>query len=216
MLRNYFKKNKNVSRHHSEPREVSQEYATPSLMLYAQHYKKPISKLIIDRARKIKLVIFDVDGILTDGRLYFDAHGETIKVFHVQDGLGIKWLADYNIQTAIISGRSSTIVSERARKLHITHVYQGHEEKLPIFKELIATLNITPEEVAYIGDDILDLPLIRRVGLGITVPNAHPFVKQHAIWQTELAGGCGAAREVCDLILAAQGFLADIYQNYLP
>lgn len=170
---------------------------------------------IIEKAKKIKLVIFDVDGVLTDGRLYFDPHGNEMKVFHVHDGFGVRQLLTNGIEVAIISGRESPAVAKRMARLGIQHVYQGQENKVPIFEELLNKLNLDPEQIAYIGDDLLDIPLIKRAGLGMTVPNAYPLVKEYASFQTENAGGYGAAREVCDLILLAQGKLELIHKNYL-
>lgn len=170
---------------------------------------------ILARAEKIKLVIFDVDGVLTDGRLHFTPDGEEFKVFHVQDGFGIKLLLSQSIQVAVISGRNTVAVSKRMQKLGVTHVYQGHENKLPIFTQLLNELKVNAEQVAYVGDELIDIPIIKRVGLGIAVANAHSFVKQHANWQTHNSGGQGAVREVCDLILTAQAKLEVIYSLYL-
>lgn len=159
---------------------------------------------IIENAAKIRCLILDVDGVLTDGRLYFNEQGEVVKVFHAQDGLGIKLLQQAGITVAIISGRNSPIVQKRAEELAIAHIYQGQENKLPALEQLMMKLGLTDEQFAYVGDDLPDLPLIQRVGLGIAVANAVAAVKKHALWQTQRSGGDGAVREVCDFLLEAQ------------
>lgn len=160
---------------------------------------------IQQKAAVIKLAIFDVDGVLTDGKLYFNETKEFIKVFHVHDGLGFKLLQENGVAVAVISSRESDIVKQRLEALGVRHIYQGQTEKLPAFEKLLAELNVTPNEVAYVGDDLPDIPLISRAGLGIAVANATAYVKQHADWQTKVSGGQGAAREVCEFILQAQG-----------
>ncbi len=162
---------------------------------------------ILDKARSIKLVIFDVDGVLTDGRLYVTENGEEIKAFHSRDGHGMKMLQNTGVQIAIITGRRSNIVAHRMNELGIEHVYQGQRDKLPAYQELLAKLALSAEHVAYVGDDVVDLPVMRRVGLAIAVQDAHPMVKQHAHWQTPHCGGLGAARDVCELIMESQDTL---------
>jgi 3-deoxy-D-manno-octulosonate 8-phosphate phosphatase (KDO 8-P phosphatase) len=157
------------------------------------------------RAARIKLVIFDVDGVLTDGRLYYGAGGEELKVFHVHDGQGIKRLQKAGVTIAIISGRDSAAVTRRMQDLGVEHVFQGDEHKLPIFERLLHKLGITPEQTACVGDDLPDLPLLQKAGLAVAVANAMPVLKRAAHHVTTASGGRGAAREVCDLILDAQG-----------
>ncbi|HEY3645719.1 MAG TPA: HAD family hydrolase [Gammaproteobacteria bacterium] len=157
------------------------------------------------RAARIKLVIFDVDGVLTDGRLYYGAGGEELKVFHVHDGQGMKRLQKAGITLAIISGRDSAAVTRRMQDLGIEHLFQGDENKLPIFERLLQKLGVTAEQTACVGDDLPDLPLLQKAGLAIAVANAVPVLKQAAHHVTSVQGGLGAAREVCDLILDAQG-----------
>lgn len=159
----------------------------------------------IEKAKKIRLVIFDVDGVLTDGRLYFTPDGGEMKCFHVHDGLGIKHLLKNNIQVAIISGRKTPQVEKRMQELGVSFIYQNVEDKEPVYKALLEQLNLNDEQVAYVGDDLLDVALIERVGLGISVPNGHDSAKSIADWITNTAGGFGAAREICDFILKAQG-----------
>jgi 3-deoxy-D-manno-octulosonate 8-phosphate phosphatase (KDO 8-P phosphatase) len=160
------------------------------------------------------LAIFDVDGVLTDGRLYFAPDGVESKTFHSRDGLGLKLLRQSTVEVGIISGRSSPIVDQRMRTLGIDHVYQGIEDKLVAFEELLRKLNLKPEQTASVGDDLPDLPLARRAGLSIAVADAHPALLPHVHWITTRPGGAGAAREVCDLIMEAQGTLAPTIDAY--
>ncbi len=170
---------------------------------------------IIEKAREIRLVIFDVDGVLTDGSLFFGDDGQEYKAFHSRDGHGMKMLQKSGVPIGIITGRNSKVVEHRMNNLGITHVYQGKLDKLPAFEELCTTLGVTAEQVAYVGDDVVDLPILRRVGLAVAVQDAHPLVKQHAHWTTEHGGGRGAARDLCELILSAQGNLDEALAPYL-
>jgi 3-deoxy-D-manno-octulosonate 8-phosphate phosphatase (KDO 8-P phosphatase) len=167
------------------------------------------------RAKAIKLAIFDVDGVLTDGRLYFLTDGSEFKTFNTLDGQGIKMLINSGVRTAIISGRSTPVVEKRANNLGIQHLYQGREDKLVVLDELLGELGLDYAQVAYLGDDLPDLPVIRRVGLGMAVANAAGFVRQHAHGVTEARGGEGAAREFCELIMRAQGSLDAALDAYL-
>ena len=157
------------------------------------------------RAAAVKVMIFDVDGVLTDGSLTYGPDGEVTKTFFVLDGLGIQLLNKTGVQTAIISARKSPIVVKRAADLGIAHVYQGIHDKRIGFAELLQATGVSPEECGYIGDDVIDLPLFTRVGLAITVPSGHPEVQHRAHYVTRIAGGKGAVREVCDMIMRAQG-----------
>ena len=157
---------------------------------------------IQQKARQIKLVIFDVDGVLTDGSLFLGDDGQEYKAFNSRDGHGIKMLQATGVEIAIITGRSSEVVRIRMESLGIQHVYQGKRDKLPAYLELRDSLGLKDEEVAYAGDDVVDLPIMRRVGLAIAVNDAHPFVLQHAHWQTPSSGGRGAGRDVCELLLS--------------
>lgn len=160
---------------------------------------------LLARAAKIRLAVFDVDGTLTDGRLWYGEDGRETKVFHVHDGLGLKRLQTNGVQVAIISARISHPVALRAEELAITHVYQGQGDKRACLRELLDALQLAPEQAAFIGDDLPDLPPMSLAGLAVAVANAHPWVATAAHWQTTRGGGMGAAREVCDLILHAQG-----------
>jgi 3-deoxy-D-manno-octulosonate 8-phosphate phosphatase (KDO 8-P phosphatase) len=172
-------------------------------------------QLVAVKAKKLKLLILDVDGVLTDGRLFFDNDGNEYKSFHAQDGHGIKMLRQSGVEVAVISGRKSATVAVRMKNLGIEHVYQGQESKVAAFNEIIEKLAITPEQVAYVGDDVIDLPVMVRVGLPIAVNDANFAVKQHAAWCTNLPGGLGAVREVCDFIMQAQGHFDAMLNGYL-
>jgi 3-deoxy-D-manno-octulosonate 8-phosphate phosphatase (KDO 8-P phosphatase) len=167
------------------------------------------------KAQAIKLVAFDVDGIMTDGRLYFTSLGDEIKAFNVKDGLGLKLLRDSGVEVAIITGRTSELVNRRATDLKIQHLVQGREDKRVALIELISELGLKPEQVAYMGDDLPDLPAIRFAGLGVTVSDAMPIILQHADLITEHKGGDGAVREFCDWLLLAQGNLNAAQEPYL-
>ena len=170
---------------------------------------------LLQRGKNIKLVIFDVDGVLTDGRLYFLEDGSEFKTFSTLDGQGIKMLIATGVQTAIISGRKTKIVERRVRNLGIHHLYQGSEDKLVVLDELLGQLNLSYEQVAYLGDDLPDLQVIRRVGLGMAVANAVSFVREHAHGVTTARGGEGAAREFCELIMRAQDRFEVAHAAYL-
>lgn len=170
---------------------------------------------ILKQAKKIKLVIFDVDGVLTDGSLFFGDDGQEYKAFYSRDGLGIKLLQRTGVEVGIITARNSKLVNHRMENLGIKHLYQGRLDKIAAFDDLIAKLNVSPEETAYAGDDVIDLPVMKKVGLAIAVQDAHPFVKKHAHWITEHNGGRGAARDVCELIMEAQGTLEEQLNTFV-
>ncbi|MDH5191935.1 MAG: 3-deoxy-manno-octulosonate-8-phosphatase KdsC [Gammaproteobacteria bacterium] len=170
---------------------------------------------ILEKAKQIKLVVFDVDGVLTDGSLFFGDDGQEYKAFNSRDGHGMKMLRETGVEIGIITGRQSDVVKHRMQNLGIEHVYQGKLEKLPAFEELIEKLGVTQEQVAYVGDDVVDLPVMLKVGLAIAVQDAHALVKQHAHWTTPAGGGRGAARDVCELIMQAQNTLDKQLRKYL-
>lgn len=170
---------------------------------------------LLQRALDVKLAIFDVDGVLTDGKLYFLADGSEFKTFNTLDGHGIKMLIASGVSTAIISGRKTPVVERRAQNLGIQHLYQGREDKLVVLDELLAKLQLSYAQVAYLGDDLPDLPVMRRVGLGMAVASADRFVRDNAHGVTLARGGEGAAREFCELILHAQGNLDHAQAAYL-
>jgi 3-deoxy-D-manno-octulosonate 8-phosphate phosphatase (KDO 8-P phosphatase) len=160
---------------------------------------------LFERARDVRLLVLDVDGVLTDGKLYFGSRGEELKCFHVRDGAGIVQLLRNGIQVAVISGRASRAVERRMAELGVTWVRQGVDDKLVALRELMDLLSLTPQAIACIGDDLPDLPLLEVARLAATVADAHPTVKSRAHYITQAAGGQGAVREVCDLILGSQG-----------
>jgi len=172
-------------------------------------------KDILDKAACIRLLILDVDGVLTDGSLFVGDDGQEYKAFNSRDGHGIKMLKKYGVEVAIITGRTSKVVEHRMENLGVEHVYQGKLEKLPAYEELAAKLGIPPAETAYVGDDVVDLPVMRRVGLAIAVQDAHPLVRAHSHWQTPSPGGRGAARDVCEMLMEAKGVLQDELNRYL-
>ena len=157
-----------------------------------------------DAAARVRLLVLDVDGVLTDGRLYYGARGEALKVFHVRDGLGLKLLAAADITVAVISGRRSAMTAKRCRELGVKHLLQGVEDKLAAFHALRGRLRVTPSACACVGDDVPDVPLMREVGLSFAVADAHPQARNAAHVVTRLPGGRGAVREVCDYLLEAR------------
>ncbi len=175
----------------------------------------PSLTTITEKVRKLKLLILDVDGVLTDGKLFFDNEGNEYKSFHARDGHGIKLLRQTGVEVAIISGRKSNSVALRMKSLGIEHVYQGHENKVSALNEVLKKLNLTPDQAAHMGDDLLDLPLMTRVGLSIAVADANFAVIERADWCTKLSGGEGAVREVCDFIMQSQGHFDEILTTYL-
>jgi len=170
------------------------------------------------RASRIKLLLMDVDGVLTDGRLYSipgpDGQMVETKGFDSQDGIALQWLSSKGIKTGVISGRVSPATVERAKQTRITYVYQGHTEKIPIFEEILSDAKLDATEVAYIGDDLTDAIVMRRVGLPIATANAREEVKRQARYVTSQAGGNGAVREAIELILKAQGLWEEILRKY--
>lgn len=159
----------------------------------------------ISRAARVRLMIFDVDGILTDGSLHYGPDGESIKTFNVLDGHGIKLLQQSGVATAIISARKSDIVARRAADLGIRHLHQGVHDKRVAFEELLAHTGVGADACGFVGDDVIDLPILLRVGFAASVPNGHPEVRSRVHYVTSASGGRGAARELCDFILRAQG-----------
>lgn len=170
---------------------------------------------IIAKAKQIRLAIFDVDGVMTDGRLFYSHNGIEYKAFHVHDGQGLKYLQKSGVEVAIITACTSQLVAKRMQDLGIKHIYQGTLEKLPAFEDLKNKLNLTDEQIAYTGDDLPDLPIIHRVGLGIFVSNAPKILHSYASYVTKAKGGKGAVREVCEIIMAAQGTFQTLINSHL-
>ncbi|HIE56335.1 MAG TPA: 3-deoxy-manno-octulosonate-8-phosphatase KdsC, partial [Chromatiaceae bacterium] len=156
---------------------------------------------ILAKAAQIELVIFDVDGVLTDGSLYLGDDGQEYKAFNSLDGHGMVMLSNSGVEIGIITGRTSEVVRIRMESLGIRHLYQGQRDKRPAYAELKQKLGLDDHQIAYVGDDVVDLPVMTRVGLAIAVQDAHPFARQHAHWTTPSRGGHGAARDVCELIM---------------
>ncbi len=173
-----------------------------------------IREEIILKASKIKLFISDVDGVLTRGEIILDGNGLEYKIFHVRDGHGMKLLMRAGVDVALITGRNCKPVDVRARELGIEHVIQGALDKLPAYQELKDRLGVSDEEIAYIGDDNVDLPVMRRVGLSMAVADAEPYVREAADFVTERGGGQAAVREAIDLILRARGDWDRINSKY--
>jgi 3-deoxy-D-manno-octulosonate 8-phosphate phosphatase (KDO 8-P phosphatase) len=172
-------------------------------------------KNILDKAANIRLILFDVDGVLTDGNLFIGADdGQEYKAFYVRDGMGMKILQATGVVIGIITAKTSSIVTNRMRELGIQYVLQGQQDKLAAFNQLRKQLQLEPQQVAYVGDDINDIPVMLQVGLAIAVADAHFLVIKHAHWQTKAVGGRGAAREACELIMQAQGTLAARMDQY--
>jgi 3-deoxy-D-manno-octulosonate 8-phosphate phosphatase (KDO 8-P phosphatase) len=168
-----------------------------------------------ERAKKIRLAVFDVDGIMTDGSLYLADDGQEYKAFNSLDGHGMKMLRRSGVELAIITGRTSQVVIHRAKNLGIPHLYQGAEDKLEAFLALTEKLGIAPEATAYMGDDVVDLPVMRRCALAICVPEAPQLVQQHSHYVTARSGGRGAVREACEMIMQAQDTLNAQLAEYL-
>jgi len=172
------------------------------------------SSEVEQRAARIKLLLMDCDGVLTDGRIWIFENGEEQKGFHTRDGLGIDLWHRAGLKSGIISGRTSTAVERRARGLGMTYVWQGRVDKEQVFAETLAQAGVINAEVAYIGDDLNDIPLMLQSGLGVAVADAAPETREHAHYVTKLAGGYGTVREVIELILKAQGRWADLVRHY--
>lgn len=172
-------------------------------------------KDVLERAAQIRLVIFDVDGVLTDGSLFIGPRGEEYKAFYSRDGHGMAMLQETGVTLAVITGRTSEALRARMEGLGIPHLYQGRRDKLPAYEELKGILGFSDGQIAYLGDDWMDLPVMHRVGLAIAVGDAHPLVQRHAHWRTPSPGGRGAARDVCELIMEAQGTLRVKLEPYL-
>ena len=170
---------------------------------------------ILEKASKVKLVIFDVDGVLTDGSLFLGDDGQEYKAFNSKDGHGMVMLQQSGIAIAIITGRTSNVVKTRMESLGIKHVFQGQKHKLPAYENIKQQMQLSDDEIAYVGDDVVDLPVMTRVGMAIAVQDAHLWTKEHAHWITPSGGGRGAAREVCEMLMKSQDKLEQALEFYL-
>jgi 3-deoxy-D-manno-octulosonate 8-phosphate phosphatase (KDO 8-P phosphatase) len=171
--------------------------------------------MLANRARLTRLIAFDVDGVMTDGGLYFSDSGEEFKRFNSLDGHGLKMLRASGVEIAIITGRTSRCVEARALNLGIAHLYQGVENKLEAMVDLLNKLKLSRDAAAYMGDDIVDLTVMRHVGLAISVPESPQLVREHSAYVTQRSGGHGAVREACEMIMSAQGTLDAQLAPYL-
>ncbi len=167
-----------------------------------------------ERALKIKLLLLDVDGVLTDGRLYYTSRGEEIKVFNVRDGLGIKLAQRAGIRIGVISGRNSEALINRLRELKVDEVHLGYNQKLPVLEDIINRLSLSLEEIAFLGDDYVDLPILRRVGFPMAVVDAPEEIKEHALYITNSKGGHGAVRDAIEFILKLRGQWEEVISQY--
>jgi 3-deoxy-D-manno-octulosonate 8-phosphate phosphatase (KDO 8-P phosphatase) len=166
---------------------------------------QPINEDIINRAKQIKLLICDIDGVFSDGLIYLGNNGEELKAFNTKDGFGIKALINSGVEVAVITGRHSHIVQQRMTSLTVKHIYQGQENKLQAYQELKTKLGLSDSDIAYIGDDGPDLPVMEQVGFAVAVNDAHPIIRNLSHYTTMLPGGFGAVRELTDLIMLCQG-----------
>ena len=169
----------------------------------------PVSADVMARASNIRLLICDVDGVMSDGVIYMGNNGEELKAFNVRDGYGVRCLLTSHVEVAIITGRNARLMEDRCKTLGIRHLYQGQSDKLLAYRELLDKLSLSDDQVAYIGDDLIDWPVMAKVGLSVAVADAHPILLPRAHYVTRIAGGRGAVREVCDLILMAQNKFED-------
>jgi len=175
----------------------------------------PVAPELLERAKRVRLMVFDVDGVLTDGRLWYGPEGETIKVFHAADGHGLKMLAASGVRIALLSGRRSTAVERRAAELGITQVLQGIEDKRPAFERLLAQAGMRPDSAGFMGDELVDLPVMTRCAFACAPCEAPEFVRRHAHYVSRAPGGAGAVRELCELLMQAQGTLEAQLASYL-
>ena len=170
-----------------------------------------IDSHLFERLKQIRLLVCDIDGVFSDGRIYLGNDGEELKAFHTRDGYGIKALVGQGIEVAVITGRKSAIVQNRMTALNVSHIIQGREDKASAMEKLCAERGMKPEQVAAVGDDMPDLGMFKHAGTAIAVSDAHPHVRHQANWITTLPGGYGAVREICDTLLQARGALYDIH-----
>jgi 3-deoxy-D-manno-octulosonate 8-phosphate phosphatase (KDO 8-P phosphatase) len=173
------------------------------------------SQDVYRRAQRIRLLVLDVDGVLTDGSIIYTDSGEEIKCFHVRDGHGLRMLQQAGVELALITGRQSAAVTHRAQNLRLTHVFQGVRDKAAVLKALQASLGVSPLETAVVGDDLVDLAMMRQAGLAVAVADAALEVKERAHLVTSAPGGLGAVRELCELVLKAKGLWEGLLQRYL-
>jgi len=175
----------------------------------------PVPQALLERAKQVRLMVFDVDGVLTDGRLWYGPDGESLKVFHAADGHGLKMLAASGVHIALLSGRRSAAVERRAAELGITRVLQGIDDKRPAFERLLAQAEIGADSAGFMGDELVDLPVMTRCRFACAPYEAPEFVRRHAHYVSRAPGGGGAVRELCELLMQAQGTLEAQLASYL-
>ncbi len=173
-----------------------------------------MKKKIIEKLKKIKMLILDVDGVMTDGRIIMDSDGREMKNFYVRDGHGLVMLQRHGIQVAILTGRTSAVVDHRARDLKITQVYQGALNKKEVYAQILEKNGLAPEQTAYLGDDIVDIPVLKMAGFSAATADAMEEVKKHVDYVTVCPGGQGAVREICEMLLEALGFRPEVARRY--
>lgn len=166
------------------------------------------------KLKKIKMLVLDIDGVMTDGSIIMDSDGREMKNFNVRDGHGLVMIQRYGIQVAILTGRTSAVVDHRARDLKITEVYQGALNKKEIFAQILKKNNLTPDTISYMGDDIVDIPVLKSVGFSVAVADALDLVKKTVDYVTVNKGGQGAVREICEMLLMAQGYWPEVAARY--
>ncbi len=176
---------------------------------------KQVDNSLLEKAKDVKLLVLDVDGVLTNGQIVYDCNGNQLHFFHVRDGLGIKLLKRNGVEVAVISARSSKALEKRCKELGIGFVFQGENNKLLCLERIIHQLNLSMKEVCSIGDDLVDLPLLKACGFSITVVDAPDIIHEHVDYVTKAPGGFGAVREACELILTAKGLWHKILEGYL-
>lgn len=175
---------------------------------------KEYSQEVIERAKKIKVLVLDVDGVLTDGRIIYGTYGDELKNFDVNDGLGIILLKRAGLKCVILTAKASRVVKKRAKELRIDKVYHNFHYKIKAFTKIKSRFKVKDEEICFVGDDVIDMPVLRRAGLAVVVPNAQEEVREYGHFITEKPGGRGAVREVCDMLLKAQGKWDTITKRY--
>jgi 3-deoxy-D-manno-octulosonate 8-phosphate phosphatase (KDO 8-P phosphatase) len=169
---------------------------------------------IKDKAKNIKVLVLDIDGVMTDGKMHYTNNGDEFKSFDVTDGLGIILAQKHGLKCAILTAKESNIVAKRAKDLGIEQVYQGYHFKIEVLDDIKKAFDVTAEEICFVGDDIIDIPVLKKIGLSVAVKNARAEVKREVDYITQVAGGYGAVREVCELILNAQGKWEEVLDVY--
>ena len=196
--------------------EITQGLLQKAMTRQQQEERGYVWRSCFDKASQVRLLLLDVDGVLTDGSITYTGEGMEQKAFNTRDGFGLSLLRQAGVKLGLITARQSEAVARRARDLDMSYVYQGRRDKITAYEEILSLENIVDRQVAYVGDDWMDLPLLTRVGFSATVADAVPEVKRLVHYTTRLSGGRGAVREVCDLIIDAKGMTEKLFRQYLP